>query len=148
MRIFSLSGVAFCALLIVAAAPVRAHVFELFEPEVEFGETSIESLNGVAFGSLSTGEDRNAHKLSLGFGVTDYWNTGFSFGMRNTKGDGFDAEGVEWENVFVLLPWEEEDQADSSPAVAVALFAGLGVSSDEDPAFETGPILGFRAGRF
>jgi Outer membrane protein beta-barrel domain len=125
--------------LYLAAAKPAAAQFVVEAPKVEKGELEIEAHSAFQTG-LPADDDavRQAHELSVGYGLTDVWKVEVGFGWQKPQGDGFEASSIEIQNTFQLggyRPW----------AAAFGLLASvsLGIGDDQPNAFEVGPLVQF-----
>ncbi len=89
------------AFWIVPAATASAQVFEVIHPDVDKGGFEFESLNGVSFGDVDTGDERSAHEIALGFAPTSWWKTTGAVELANPDSEPAEFEAYEWENVFL-----------------------------------------------
>ena len=144
-----------------------AQVFEVIHPEVDEGGFELESLNGVTLDSLEDGEERSAHEIAIGYGLTDFWKTKLAIEIVKPEGENGEYEAFEWENVF-LLPFGEghgahgshghgshdhgshdHDEGPFFALEAIGIFAALEVPNEggfDSGAVEVGPIAEFAIG--
>lgn len=91
-------------LLLVSHSRAEAAAIEVYSPHVEQGEAEIEYTSRRSVDSNAAKNDEQIQKISLGYGVNEYWFTEIYAGWIRDPGPGesrhFDA--FEWENRFQL----------------------------------------------
>jgi hypothetical protein len=103
------------ALMALAARPAQADEFEIKSPLVEQGELEFETHSNVQWGFPEGDEDeggggenedeaRQFHELSIGYGVTDWWEPELELTLQQLKHDHLKVDTIGLENTFQLLP--------------------------------------------
>jgi hypothetical protein len=140
------------------SGPVAAQEFEIKSPLVEQGNLEFE-WHGAVQSRFPKGEDeededdggggdedeenvRQAHQLSVGYGVTDFWLPELELGLEQEKGDDLKAESIGIENTFQLLP------TDSYFANLGLLFTYEASVRDNVHGLEFGPLVEMPLGPF
>lgn len=139
------------ALAVVAAgsllaAPAAAQVYEVIHPEVEQGRFELEVLNGVVVSDREEGEERAAHEIGLGYGVTSFWLPQLTLELARPEGEDYEVEAFEFENTFLILENEEEG---GMPAYALGFYGVLEIPNEggiDEGAFVFGPLASLEAG--
>jgi len=135
-------------------APSEAHaqagIFEVIHPDVERGQTEIEILSGIAFGSVEDGEERSVHEIALGYGVTDYWKATVAIEIANPEGGSAEVEAFEFEHLLLLSKGghghdEKDDNAEEDHhGFTFGLYAALEAPLEggiSEGGLEIGPVF-------
>lgn len=88
-----------CVVCIAAAAPAFA-VDKIYSPYVEKGEWELEYFAHRSVDSDDSKDNGQGHKLSLGYGVTDWWKTELVVLGEKEPNDHLKFDALEWENIF------------------------------------------------
>lgn len=94
-----------CGFAIAVSAPggkAEAGEFKVYSPYVEKGEVETEYQGYRTFDGDSSKDNEQAHKVGLGYGVTDYWSTEFSGAWKKDASGTTHFDATEWENIFQL----------------------------------------------
>ncbi len=144
------SGLATVAvtLMALAARPAQADEFEIKSPLVDEGELEFETHGNVQWGFPHGDEDededqvRQFHELSIGYGVTDWWEPELELTLQQLKHENLKVNSIGLENTFQLLPTN-------------TCFANLGLSleyegsvQDDIHSLEGGPLVQVWLGPF
>jgi high-affinity iron transporter len=137
---------AFVSTVLAAAAfaPQRAEAGpadKVYRPVVEFGETEIELRGGYVKDS-GPANTAQAYVLDLGYGITPWWFTEAVLEIEKEPNESFEAEELEWENIFQL----------SEPGqyfLDYGIFAELKIPLEEGHPFalEVGPMFQKEVGK-
>ncbi len=130
----------------LTARPAQADEFEIKSPLVDEGEFEFEEHGNVQWGFPKDVEEDDAvrqfHELSLGYGVTDWWEPQLQLSLQQLKHDDLKVETIGVENTFQLLPTN-------------AYFANLGLDlgyessvQQEIQSLEFGPLVQSLIGPF
>ena len=143
------------AIIVIALAPrpAEAQEFEIKSPLVEKGSLEFE-WHGAVQSRFPKGEDeerrrredeenvRQAHQLSVGYGVTDFWQPEVELSLEQVKGDDLKAETISLENTFQVLP------TDTYLVNAGLLLTYEASVRDDIHGLEFGPLLQLPLGGF
>lgn len=80
----------------------HAAAIKVYSPYVEKGEVEIEYQGYRTFDSDSAKDNEQKNKMSIGYGVTDYWATEFYGIWKKSPGGNTHFDATEWENRFQL----------------------------------------------
>lgn len=88
---------------------------KIYSPRVEAGEWEVELRGHRDFDSADSLDGGQAHKGTLGYGLTDAWFTEIVVEYEKSPGSSGEVEAIEWENIFEL--------ADPDGSVGFGLYA-------------------------
>jgi high-affinity iron transporter len=140
----ALAALAVVTLAAALAAP-RAEAGpadKVYKPMVEYGETEVELRAGYVKDARDEMNTAQAYVLDFGHGVTTWWFTEAVVEMEKEPDASFEAEEVEWENIFQLT---EQGQY----FVDLGLFAEAKMPLEPEYPFglEVGPMFQKETGR-
>ncbi|MCC6608679.1 MAG: hypothetical protein IT515_03250 [Burkholderiales bacterium] len=84
--------------------PAWSAPFKVYSPKVERGVNELEYRMYRDFDHRDEIDGSQAHKLSVGRGVTDFWFTEVYASFEKEDGASLKQDAVEWENKFQLTP--------------------------------------------
>ncbi len=146
VNVFKLKGrliaLAVAALFVACSAPAKAQ-FSVNSPSVEQGELEIETHGSFATGLPKGGVDnadtvRYGQELEIGYGVTSFWQAQLGMTLQKPDGLGFQANSVDFTNIFQLAKVERWN-------ATFGLQAGVsrGIAHDEPDEVQFGPLVQF-----
>ena len=100
MKSVYLKGTLGACLFAVAMPALASH--EVYSPIVEQGEKELELTTDYVTDSSSDDNHEVTHYLEAGYGIGPRWGSELLVEFEKPRGEGTDAESVEWENVFQL----------------------------------------------
>ena len=128
--------------VIAAVAPARAQ--NINEPEVEKGQTKLETFSVFqsGFNRGAAGDTREVHNLNYYRGLTDVWQIKGFLVLERPAHDDYQATAAVIENTFAIL------DAKKSGGLGLAWFTGIaaGIDEDETNSVVFGPIVRLGAG--
>lgn len=135
---------AMLTLPLVGAGWVGAWAQNINEPEVQKGQTKLETFSVFqsGFNAGAADDARELHNLSYYRGVTDFWQIKAFLALERPLHEGYRAAAAVLENTFEL------QNAKKAGGLGLAWFTGLAVSLDDEVtnAVVFGPIVRVGAG--
>lgn len=89
-------------LTMMAAATPAFAVDKIYSPYVEKGEWELEYFGTRSIDGDGTKNNAQAHEVSLGYGVNDWWKTEVVGIWEKDPNDNTKFHATEWENIFQL----------------------------------------------
>jgi len=89
----------------VCSASISAQAgTKLYSPHVEQGVVELEYRGSISEDEAAALDDDHVHKVSIGYGVTDFWYSEVGGNWRQRAGgNGTEFVGTKWENVFQII---------------------------------------------
>ncbi|MEM7210933.1 MAG: hypothetical protein AAF479_03410 [Pseudomonadota bacterium] len=130
------------AMLIASSAAAE---FEIEESRTASQKVSMELINSIRVGDVSSGQVRSSHEVGVHYGAVEGWSTGFAIELENRQGDTFDVGGIEWSNNFQIVGGPE-DAPESPFAMSIYTAFEFNLDGSEDVEFKIGPTFEYLSG--